>query len=161
MDIRIITVGGTIDKVYFDDLSQYEVGESLVNTFFDRARVGFTFVVEPLLRKDSLKLTGEDRRLILNAVQASPENHIVITHGTDTMVDTGKELVNIPNKVIVLTGAMQPARFQDSDAMFNLGTAVAAAQMSSPGVYIAMNGLVLPVAEARKNRDLGRFEKAL
>lgn len=160
MKIRVIAAGGTIDKVYFDAASTYDVGEPQVVPLFTEANVGFEYIVESVLRKDSLAMTDEDRDLIRRRVEAAEERHIVITHGTDTMVTTAVRLEGIADKVIVLTGAMQPARFRSSDAFFNLGCAVAAVQLAAPGVYVAMNGQVIPARSARKNRELGRFEHA-
>ena len=160
MKIRVLAAGGTIDKVYFDAASQYDVGEPQAVPLFTEANVGFEYVVESVLRKDSLAMTEDDRALIRARVEASIEDRIIITHGTDTMTTTAACLEGIPGKVIVMTGAMQPARFRFSDAFFNLGCAVAAVQLASPGVYIAMNGQVFPARQAKKNRELGRFENA-
>jgi L-asparaginase len=158
MRIRFLTTGGTIDKVYFDAKSQYEIGESLVAEILEDSHVSFEFVVESVLRKDSLDMTDEDRRLVREAALRSPERSIVITHGTDTMVETAKFLRGIPDKVIALTGSLSPARFKSSDAIFNIAVAVAAAQTMPPGVYIAMNGRVFDPDRVRKNREMNRFE---
>jgi L-asparaginase len=159
MRIAFITTGGTIDKVYFDALSRFEVGETVVAQVLRRGGVGFEFEVVPLMRKDSLELTDTDRAAIRAAVAARDESHIVITHGTDTMVETARWLEDVPGKTMVLAGALSPARFQDSDAVFNLGMAVAAVQTCAPGVWIAMSGRVLRASCARKNRELNRFEE--
>lgn len=158
--IRVITVGGTIDKIYFDDLSNYEVGDPQVTTLLSEANVRFGYTIEPVLKKDSLAMTDEDRQKVRDTVINAPERMIVVTHGTDTMAITGRALLGIPEKTIVLTGAIQPARFRTSDALFNLGTAIAAVQLAAPGVYIAMNGIVIPAQFAKKNRELGCFEVA-
>lgn len=158
MKLRVIATGGTIDKVYFDAASSYDVGEPQVVPLFTEANVGFRYEVESVVRKDSLAMTDEDRALIRLRVEAAAESMIVVTHGTDTMTETAAALRGIPGKTIVLTGAMQPARFRSSDAFFNLGCAVAAVQLAAPGVYIAMNGRVFPADQARKDRELGRFE---
>jgi len=158
--LRVIATGGTIDKVYFDAASSYDVGEPQVLPLFTEANVGFSYEVESVVRKDSLAMTDEDRALIRARVMAAAESMIVVTHGTDTMTETADALQGIPDKTIVLTGAMQPARFRSSDAFFNLGCAVAAVQLAAPGVYIAMNGQVFPAHRARKNRERGRFEFA-
>lgn len=158
MHLRVITTGGTIDKVYFDNLSAYQVGEPQVGPLLKEANVSFTYVLEEVCRKDSLALTSSDRTLIRRRVRAATERLILIIHGTDTMTDTGARLSGITDKVIVLTGAMVPARNLHSDAAFNLGCAVGALPVLSPGVYLAMNGRVAPVGHLRKNRAMGRFE---
>jgi L-asparaginase len=159
MRIRIFTTGGTIDKVYFDKKSQYEVGDPQAGGVLERANVCFDYAVTSLLRQDSLDLTDKDRLKIKTAVQSTRDKRIVITHGTDTMIDTAKVLRGIPDKTIVLTGSMYPARFRDSDAVFNLGCAVVAAQTLSPGVYIAMNGCIFDPQNSQKNIEQNRFER--
>ena len=111
-----------------------------------------------LLRKDSLEMTAGDRIAVRDAVAASGAERVIVTHGTDTMVETARELRGLPGKTIVLTGALQPARFADSDAAFNLGLAVGAVQVLPPGVYITANGQVFPADSVRKNTVLNRFE---
>jgi L-asparaginase len=110
------------------------------------------------MRKDSLDMTDEDRRLIRAAVVRDPAEQVLITHGTDSMTATAAALQDIAGKVIVLTGALNPARFRGSDAIFNIGGAVAAVQSQPPGVYIFMNGRVFDGLKVRKNRDKNRFE---
>lgn len=159
MDIVFLTTGGTIDKVYFDAISRFEVGETVVSKILREGGVTFEFEVIPLMRKDSLEMEDRDREAIRAAVAARAESRVVVTHGTDTMVDTARALAGISGKTIVLTGALSPARFQASDAVFNIGMAVAAAQTCPPGVWIAMSGRVFACNEVRKNRDLNRFER--
>jgi L-asparaginase len=158
MRLRVISTGGTIDKVYFDAASAYEVGEPQVGPVFRESNVTFDFVVESVMQKDSLAMTDADRALIRARVEAAPEQLILITHGTDTMTATAAQLEGLPGKVIVFTGSMQPARFRASDAVFNLGCAVGALQALPPGVYIAMNGRVAPAGSVQKNRAQSRFE---
>jgi len=158
MRIRVISTGGTIDKVYFDAASAYDVGEPQVGPLFKEANVTFDYEIESVLQKDSLAMTAEDRELIRQRVVASPEKLILITHGTDTMTETAAALREISGKVIVFTGSMLPARFRTSDALFNLGCAVGALQVLSPGVYIAMNGRISPAHQVKKNRAQSRFE---
>ena len=158
MRIRVIATGGTIDKVYFDAASTYDVGDPQVGPLFKEANVTFDYVIESVLQKDSLQMTDEDRALIRTRVTEAPERLILITHGTDTMTATAARVADIPDKVIVFTGSMLPARFRQSDALFNLGCAVGALQVLGPGVYIAMNGQVFPASEVRKNRAASRFE---
>ncbi|MFL6547569.1 MAG: asparaginase domain-containing protein [Povalibacter sp.] len=155
--IVIVTTGGTIDKAYFDALSEYQVGETMVAQLLKIGRVAYPWRIVELLRKDSLDLTDEDRNRLQQTVGELPERRVVITHGTDTMTDTARALSGIRDKVIVLTGALAPARFSESDATFNLGMAFAAVQVASAGVYIAMNGQVFNADEVRKDREQGRF----
>ncbi|WP_213947777.1 asparaginase domain-containing protein [Luteibacter sp. dw_328] len=156
--LTIVTTGGTIDKVYFDDKSDYQIGSPQIADILQQLGVAFRFDVIPILRKDSLHVTDEDRVLMRSTIEAQPHRHVLVTHGTDTMVETARVLAGIPGKVIVLTGALNPARFQGSDAVFNIGCAVGAVQTLDDGVYIAMNGRVWDPATVRKNRDANRFE---
>ncbi|MBL4609412.1 MAG: asparaginase domain-containing protein [Pseudomonadaceae bacterium] len=158
MFIQIFGTGGTLDKLYYDALSEYQIGEPMAGELLEQGRVSIGYAVESLVRKDSLELDDADRQLIHDRVAACPYEHILITHGTDTMTVTAAGLADIPDKVIVLTGAMQPARFRDSDALFNLGLAVGALNTLRHGVYIAMSGRVFPADQVRKNRLAGRFE---
>lgn len=158
--LQIFTTGGTIDKVYFDAKSEYEVGEPVVGRILHEFGVTFEFAISQLLKKDSLELTDEDRDAVHAAVAACPHEHILITHGTDTMAETGKRLMDIPGKTIVLTGSLSPARFQNSDAVFNVGCAVAAVQTLPHGVYVTMSGRVFATDKVRKNREQNRFEDA-
>jgi L-asparaginase len=158
MFIRFITTGGTIDKIYFDDLSQYEVGESQIQHILQEGLVRFDYEVTPLLHKDSLDLTDEDRQQLRDFIAEDTAKRFVITHGTDTMAETAQALLGLGEKTIVLTGALTPARFKSSDAMFNVGMAVATAQVAPPGVYIAMSGQVFEAGRVRKNREENRFE---
>ena len=159
MKIKIYTTGGTIDKVYFDQKSEYQVGDPQANGVLERANVALDYEVESIIKKDSLDFTDEDRELIRKKVEATSLDRIVITHGTDTMIDTAKVLKNVTDKTIVMTGSMYPAQFRDSDAVFNIGCAVTAAQILVPGVYIAMNGCIFQPDDARKNVALNRFEE--
>lgn len=158
MKIRILTCGGTIDKVYFDAKSTFQVGEPQVAQLLNEARVTFDFEVETVFQKDSLEMTDADRQLLRTKVEEATEERILITHGTDTMVATAKALTKIPGKVIVLTGALEPARFRVTDAVFNIGCAVTAVQTLSEGVYITMNGRVFDADQVRKNVEENRFE---
>ncbi len=155
--ILLLTTGGTIDKVYFDALSDYQVGETVVGRLLDVARVKRPFRVEEVARKDSLELDNADRALIYARVAAASENHVIITHGTDTMTDTARQLADIPGKTVVLVGALAPARFGESDASFNLGMAFATVQVAQPGIYITMSGSVFPADQVIKDRAKGAF----
>ena len=159
MKIKIYTTGGTIDKVYFDQKSEYQVGDPQANGVLERANVVLDYEVESIIKKDSLDFTDEDRELIRKKVESTSLERIVITHGTDTMIDTAKVFKNSTDKTIVMTGSMYPAQFRDSDAVFNIGCAVTAAQILAPGVYIAMNGCIFKPDDARKNVELNRFEE--
>ena len=158
MQLEIFTTGGTIDKVYFDAKSKFEVGEPQILEVLREANLSIDYQVTPLMRKDSLELTDQDRELVRKAVEASTSTRIVITHGTDTMTDTARTLSAIAGKTIVLTGAMQPARFRFTDAVFNIASAMMAAQTLAEGVYITMNGQVFDPATTRKNVEMNRFE---
>lgn len=155
--ILILTTGGTIDKIYFDALSDYQVGETVMAKLLDIARVKRPFRIEEVVRKDSLELDDVDRADIRDRVAAAPENHIIITHGTDTMTETAKLLSAIGGKTIVLVGALAPARFGESDASFNLGMAFATVQTAAPGVYISMSGSVFRADNVVKDRARGAF----
>lgn len=156
--VRIFTTGGTIDKIYFDAASDFKVGEPQVCGLLQEAGVTGEYAVTSLLRKDSLELTAEDRELIRGAVLEEPWRHILITHGTDTMVETARHLGDAGGRTVVFTGAMQPARFRVSDAVFNVGFALGVLHCAEPGVYLAMNGQVFDPAHVHKNRAAHRFE---
>lgn len=165
VDIHVLTTGGTIDKIYFDALSDFQVGAPQIEVYLREANVSFSWRLTPLLRKDSLDLTAEDRTLILDAVRDSEARRILITHGTDTMLTTAgviaADAAVAAEKTVVLTGAMCPATQRGSDAVFNIGFAIAALRLLNAGVYVAMNGQVFSPGQARKNRDANRFETAL
>ncbi len=161
--IQIFSCGGTIDKVYYDAASDFEVGDPQIKTVFTDANVTFEFQIESLMRKDSLDMTDDDRRLVADRVSAYDGSHVLITHGTDTMANTGRAIAtklahSESKKVVVLTGSMVPARFRVTDAVFNIGCAVGALQSQTPGVYIAMNGCVFDARQVVKNREHRRFE---
>ena len=155
--ILLLTTGGTIDKIYFDALSDYKVGESVVAKLLQIGGVKRPFRIEEVTRKDSLELDDADRAQIRERILSAPESHIVITHGTDTMTDTARTLEDIAGKTIVLVGALAPARFGESDASFNLGMAFATAQIAGPGVYISMSGSVFRADQVVKDRAKGAF----
>lgn len=158
LSIKFVTTGGTIDKLYFDAKDEYEVGPPQVAEILRNAGANFSYEILSILRKDSLDLTDSDRAMIRERVAAETAEHIIITHGTDTMVQTALALREIPGKTIVLTGSMQPARFRVTDAEFNLGAAVAAVQILPHGVYIVMQGRVFDPGKTRKNVAEMRFE---
>lgn len=162
-EVALLACGGTVDKVYFDAQSSYSVGEPALAAILARARVrGVVGAPVSLLRKDSLEMTAADRAMVAAAVGECAAVRVLITHGTDTMAETARAIVacaGAAGKTVVLTGAFLPAVFRDSDAEFNVGFALAAAQCLSAGVYVAMNGRVLAAESVRKNRAEGRFEE--
>ncbi len=155
--IAVLTTGGTFDKIYFDAKSEFEIGDSIVGALLDQGVVKHPYEITEIMRKDSLELEDEDREQIRSAVADCGADLVVITHGTDTMTDTAQFLGDFPEKVIVLTGALSPARFSDTDALFNLGMAFGAVQSMVPGVYIAMNGTIFDALHVRKDRSLNAF----
>ena len=154
----IVTTGGTIDKIYFDDKSDFQIGEPQIGRILEELGVAFRYSVIPILRKDSLHITDGDRDLLRATIAAQQARHVLVTHGTDSMVETARVLSSIEGKTILLTGALNPARFRGSDAEFNIGTAVGAVQSLPPGVYIAMNGRIWDPLKVRKNVEANRFE---
>jgi L-asparaginase len=159
MKIHVLTTGGTIDKVYFDGKSEFQVGPPTVDEILREANVTLEVTVETVMAKDSLDLTDADRLLLRQRVMMCPGDRILITHGTDTMAETARALAGLAGKVVVLTGAVQPTRFRRTDAMFNLGFALGVVQHLPPGVYVAMNGRVFDPARVRKNREQQCFEE--
>lgn len=158
MKIKFLATGGTFDKIYFDANSEFHIGEPMATSILEEANVTFKYEVESILKKDSLEITDEDRAHIRHKVLEQSCDRIVITHGTDTMINTALCLQDIPNKTIVITGAMQPARMRFTDSPYNIGVAATAAQLLAPGVYLAMNGEIFDPKTTRKNLAAGRFE---
>lgn len=161
MHLQIFTTGGTIDKIYFDKKSQYEVGEPVVGKLLEALDVGFDFTIDALMRVDSLDMTEQQRETILTRVKESEAEHVLITHGTDGMVATAKKLKEVCGKTVVLTGSLQPAAFMHNDAVFNIGCAVAAVQSLPHGIYVVMNGQIFEAEKVTKNLDKNRFERLL
>ena len=159
MRIRILLTGGTIDKLYSVEEGALIFGESHFDGMLDRANVTADVVVEELMLRDSLDIDDEEREQILEACEACDEECVLITHGTDTMVETAGLLGEAGlDKTIVLVGAMIPYSVHESDAFFNLGFALSAVQLAPGGVYIAKNGELFDWDNVRKNFDEGRFE---
>jgi L-asparaginase len=155
--VLVVTTGGTIDKVYFDASSHYEVGESVVGDLLRQAQVKAPFEMLSVLRKDSLDITDTDRTQIRERIAARPERRVVVTHGTDTMTETAQTLAGLAGRTIVLTGSLSPARFAQTDAAFNVGMAFAATQALPAGVFIVMNGQIFSADKVRKDRDRNVF----
>jgi L-asparaginase len=157
--IKILVTGGTFDKEYNELTGELFFKETHLGDMLRLGRCRLEVEVETLMMIDSLQMTDADRRVILAHCAASPEDRIVITHGTDTMQETAAVLGRqIRDKTVVLTGAMVPYKFGSSDGMFNLGTALAFVQTLPPGVYVAMNGRYFLWDAVHKNRELGVFE---
>ena len=159
MTIRVFVTGGTFDKKYDELRGTLEFEETHVPEMLALGRCQADVSVRTLMMVDSLDMTDEDRDIIVDHSRRCSEDHIVITHGTDTMVETARALAaRVSDKTIVLTGAMVPYAFGSSDGLFNLGSALSFAQVLPPGVYIAMNGRYFRWDNVRKNREQGTFE---
>lgn len=158
MNIALMTMGGTLDKDYFDALSEYQVVDSIMLDEVLRLGVPVQASVTSICKKDSLELDLNDRERLLEAIEASEASHILVSHGTDTLVETAQFLESRTAKTVVLFGAMRPARFKDSDAIFNMGFALGVLRTSSPGVYVAMSAQVFRPSEVAKNRQGGVFQ---
>lgn len=158
MQITFVQTGGSIDKDYPRATSGYafEIGEAAVKRILEQFKLNFDYEVVPLLQKDSLDMTDIDRERIYQTCENAGDK-IIITHGTDTMIKTAEKLSDIEGKVIILTGATKPERFKNSDAAFNIGTAIGAANVLEDGVYIAMNGRVYAWNKVERNMKTGKF----
>ena len=159
MEVLFIQTGGTIDKDYPKTKNgwAFEINEPAVKRILEKVNCSFNYFVISLLKKDSLEINDEYRSLIFKKCKEAEENKIIITHGTDTMNITANYLKEIKNKTIIITGAMRPERFSNSDAAINIGVAIGAAQTLSKGIYIAMNGLVIPHHKMERNKETGQF----
>jgi len=159
MTIKVLITGGTIDKQYNELNGELIFTQSSVEDMLAQGGAKLDISVETVMLKDSLDMDDNDRQKILTSCLACEESQIVITHGTDTMVETSQVLAaGIKDKTIVLLGAMVPYQFKNSDALFNLGCAIAAVQTLGNGVYITMNGKIFNYDEVIKNRELGEFK---
>ncbi len=159
MSIRIVVTGGTFDKKYDEIEGVLTFKETQLPKILEQVRVTLPVTCETSQLIDSLHMTDADRLRILSACQNAPESQIVVTHGTDTMVQTARLLAEAHlDKTIVLTGAMVPYSVFNSDALFNLGCSVSAVQLLPAGVYIVMNGRVFPWDNVQKDRRQGVFE---
>jgi len=159
-DIKLFGMGGTIDKVVYSyDHFNYVVAEPQAEGIIGASNVAVRIAVESVVKKDSLELTQEDRDALFRAVSAEPCSRIIITHGTDTVPETAKTLAAITGKTVIFTGAMLPARFVDSDASFNIGGAIIAAQILPVGQYLIMHGKVFDPLCVVKDRVSSTFRE--
>jgi L-asparaginase len=159
MTVRIFVTGGTFDKEYNELKGTLNFNTTHVEAMLERGRCKLDVAVDVLMMLDSLDMTHADRALIVAACVDCADSRIVITHGTDTMVETATALAaGVKDKTIVLTGAMVPYAFGSSDGLFNLGSALSFVQALPAGVYVAMNGRCFAWDDVRKNRDVGIFE---
>ena len=158
MKLKILTVGGTIDKVYFDALSDYQVGVPGVVEILEDLPLELDYEVDSLMRKDSLEMTDEDRQRVAARIAHCDAEKVLITHGTDTMIETAQRITPSESRCVVLTGALAPAKFKTSDAEFNVGMAIGVLAALKGGVHLVMNGCIFDPFRCRKNRSESRFE---
>jgi L-asparaginase len=160
MAVRILVTGGTFDKEYDEITGRLYFRDTHVAEMLELGRCRLSVEIQKVMMLDSLDMTEGERRIILRSCLEVPEGRIVITHGTDTLVETARLLAEaVPDKTIVLTGAMIPIAFGSSDGLFNMGGALTAVQILPPGVYVVMNGRVFDWDKVRKNRESGVFER--
>lgn len=160
MAIRIFVTGGTFDKEYNELNGQLFFKDTHLHEMLKLGRCKASIDIRTLMMIDSIDLTDSDRELIANNCLKAEENRIIVTHGTDTMVETAEIIAQkVKDKTIVLTGAMIPYKFGSSDGLFNLGAAIAFVQTLEPGVYISMNGRYFNWDNCRKNKKIGEFEE--
>jgi L-asparaginase len=158
--IRILITGGTFDKEYNELTGELYFQDSHLPEMLHLGRCRLNLEVRTLMMVDSLQMTDDDRRIVVEHCRQAPEDRIVVTHGTDTMVETAAALAReVTGKTVVLTGAMIPYKFGSSDGLFNLGSALAFAETLPPGIYVAMNGRYFAWDRVRKNRQTGVFEE--
>lgn len=161
-EIEFIQMGGTIDKHYPVSQGAYafEIGEAASTEIVKQMKLAYPTATTSIAKKDSQDLTEEDKKELYAHISESQCGRFIITHGTDTMIQTGLFLTNIPNKVIVITGSFIPASCHGSDASAQLGAAIIASKLKGAGVYICMNGQIIPAKEAVRNKETGIFEYA-
>lgn len=159
MKLTFLQTGGTIDKDYPKVTKgwAFEIADPAVNRILEKLNLPFEYEVFSVFKKDSQEITDEDRQALLKYCQNLENDKIIITHGTDTMIETGLFLKKITNKLIIITGAMRPEQFTNSDADLNIGMAIGAANILEKGIFIAMNGLVIPIEKAKRNLETGQF----
>ena len=158
MSLRIFVTGGTFDKEYDEITGNLFFKKTHLREMLDLGRSKIDINISTLMMKDSLEMDKNDRSIVVDNCSMSIESNIIITHGTDTMIDTATSIANAKlNKTIVLTGAMIPYKFGSSDGLFNLGAAIGFVQSLPNGVYIAMNGKYFPYDKVKKNKEIGEF----
>jgi L-asparaginase len=157
VEITFFSAGGTIDKV-LDATGAYRIGPPCVAAILGRLPLAVSYKVESLLRKDSLDMDDADRLLVVDRVAREPCRKVIITHGTDTMVETAKALLRVRGKSVVLTGAMEPFATRPAEAIFNIGLALGAVASMPDGISIAMSGRIFDPKRCRKNREKQIFE---
>ncbi|MFT5168040.1 MAG: L-asparaginase [Saprospiraceae bacterium] len=160
MKILFIQTGGTIDKDYPHTTKgwAFEFGEPATRRILEKLNPSFEFEIITAFQKDSLEVNNEDRQMLVDIISAKLFNKIIITHGTDTMIETAIFIANqIKDKLVILTGSMLPERFSNSEAPINIGSAIAAANLLSKGAFIAMHGIVKPFDEIKRNQETGKF----
>ena len=159
MKVRLLITGGTIDKVYNQSNGELEFDKTHFPEMVKRSRVEVDLTLEEIMLLDSLDMVDKERDIIVDSCMSCEEDFILITHGTDTMCDTARVIGESDiDKTIVLFGAMVPYAVSNSDALFNFGCALGSLQLLESGVYVAMNGRVLPWDDVEKNRALGVFQ---
>ena len=159
MAVRIFITGGTFDKEYDEINGKLFFKDTHMREMLDLGRAKIDVNIRTLMMVDSLEMTAEDRNLVVENCKHAKEEKIIITHGTDTMTETGKMLAEAKiEKTIVLTGAMIPYKFGSSDGLFNLGSALGFVQSLPKGIYIAMNGRCFNYDKVKKNKKTGSFE---
>lgn len=159
MKITFIQTGGTIDKDYPKTTKGYafEISEPAVKRILEKLNPAFEYEIISVLKKDSLDITKEDRKKILDVCKKTKSNKIIITHGTDTMLETAKVLSDVKNKTIIITGAMRPERFSNSDAPINVGLAIGAVNILEGEIFIAMHGKILRWDKCKRDMKTGQF----
>ena len=158
--IKIFATGGTFDKEYNEINGELFFKKTHLSELLELGRSQLDVQIETLMMVDSLDMTLESKKLIVQKCKEEKTTRIIITHGTDTMVETAKLLAkSIKNKTVILTGAMIPIKFGSSDGLFNLGSALSFIQVIDPGIYITMNGRYFKWDNVRKNKKLGIFER--
>ncbi|MEA3287804.1 MAG: asparaginase domain-containing protein [Candidatus Marinimicrobia bacterium] len=159
MQIQIFITGGTFDKEYNELNGDLYFQDTHLKQMLEQGRSQLDIKIRSLMMIDSLEMTGDDRNIILTHCRKTTTDQIIITHGTDTMVETARFLAtHLSDKTVILTGAMIPIVFGSSDGLFNMGAALAYVQTLTPGVYIAMNGQYFSHDNVRKNKTKGLFE---
>jgi L-asparaginase len=159
MKILFMQTGGTIDKDYPKTKNGYafEISQPAVKRILEKLNPSFDYDIVSVLKKDSLDITEEDREKILKSCQKSSADKIIITHGTDTMLETAKKLSVVKDKTIIITGSMRPEMFSNSDAPINVGVAIGALNVLENGIYLAMHGKVLLWSKCKRNLKTGQF----